>query len=121
MAVRWNWKDKLGEICYKEARNGKPITIKQNIYRGENCLAALIYEWKDTETKQNMYQFVGFWNDSKHLKNFIESISKDNNINLKKVKLNTYYKDFKVISEQFTKARYTVTLYYKEPKEDKQK
>lgn len=117
MAVRWNWKDKLGELCCKENN----VTIKQNIYRGENCLAALIYEWKDTETKQNMYQFVGFWNDSKHLKNFIESISKDNNINLKKVKLNTYYKDFKVISEQFTKARYTVTLYYKEPKEDKQK
>ena len=52
MAVNWLWKHEKGQILIKDF--GKKYKI--GIYGG-NCLGALIYRYKDKDTKENMYQF----------------------------------------------------------------
>lgn len=118
MAVNWSWKNKMGVISWYDEIANK--TFKVNIYQA-NCLGAYIYEFK--QDGKNMYQFMGFWNDTKHLKCCLglsksydgtkENIYKDI---VKKIKLNTYYKDCLVIAELFAKAGHKVELYYKEVK-----
>ena len=118
MAVNWSWKHKKGVLTWKTLNGNK---AKVNLYSA-NCLGALIHDYKDEETKKDMYQFVGFWNDEQHLKRCLgltrdlngrENIYKDV---ILKVKLNTYYKDWKNIAPHFAKVGIKVELYYKEPK-----
>lgn len=114
MAVNWTWKHKKGVItwmCGKEK-------FKVNIYSA-NCLGALIYDFRDEETKKSMYQFVGFWYDETHLKRCLGLVKGyDNHYKdtIAKIKLNTYYKDSCKIAPLFAKAGFKVELYYKEPK-----
>lgn len=116
MAVNWYWNHKKGELTCKGRKNKN---YKVNIYQA-NCLGALIYEYKDQETKEDMYSFWGFWNDIHHLKKNLGLEGKDTfNIyeEVKKIKLNTYYKDSIKIAELFARVKnIKVELYYKEPK-----
>lgn len=115
MAVNWNWNKKIG-VATMLNHDGKKY--KLNIYEA-NCLGALIYEFKD-ENGKAMYQFYGFWNDIKHLKNCL-GLSREYKDNLYKgvmlkIKLNTFYKDCIKIATYFAKANIKVELYYKEIK-----
>lgn len=114
MAVNWDWNYKKGEITLKRKGN-----FKINIYCG-NCSGALIYDFKDENGKE-MYQFYGFWNDLKHLKNCLglSGAHKGDNIykdEFKKVKLNVYYSECLKMAELFTQAGIKVELYYKKMK-----
>jgi hypothetical protein len=115
MAVNWNWNKKIG-VATMLNHDGKKN--KLNIYEA-NCLGALIYEFKD-ENGKAMYQFYGFWNDIKHLKNCL-GLSREYKNNLYKgvmlkIKLNTFYKDSVKMAGLFAKANIKVELYYKEIK-----
>ena len=113
--VNWEWKHKVGTMHCKNLKNQK---YKLNIYKA-NCLGAIIYEYKDTETKENMYRFSHFWNDLTHLKKCLGFFKKEDNLYndfLVKISLNTYYKDSIKIAELFAKAGFKVELYYKEIK-----
>lgn len=125
MSVNWSWKGKKGEITFNNARNGK--NFKVNIYLA-NCLGALIYEYKDKETKKNMYRFYGYWNDIQHLKNILglskeykDNLYKNEDIGIiiKKIKLNTYYDDWHKIAKIFTISNVKVELYYKDMNKNK--
>lgn len=115
MAVNWNWNKKIGVATMQNLKGEK---YKLNIYEA-NCLGALIYEFKDTNGKP-MYQFYGFWNDIKHLKNCL-GLSREYKDNLYKgemlkIKLNSFYKDSIKMAGLFAKANIKVELYYKEIK-----
>lgn len=123
MAVRWNWKEKMGEVQYKDPI--EPKKHKIDIYDG-NCLMVMIHNYK--QENQKMYQFMGFMSDINHLKRCIglekNYDGKKDNIYLGiwgKFKLNTYYKKTLTIAENLTKAGYKVELYYKEIKRSKTK
>ncbi len=126
MAVYWDWKNKCGELTMKDPRNGK-YTI--NLYEGDNCMTVLLYEYKDQQTNKDMYQFMGFWNDMKHLQNCIlgmKGSTDHENLykNAVKLKLNTNYlpKEWYKIAKIFTEnTPAKVELYYKQPKETKKK
>ena len=128
MAVNWNWKRKMGTIYCKNSKDQK---YKLNMYAA-NCLCAILYEYKDTETKENMYQFITFFNDFEHLKRCI-GLAKTQQYNYetkkpesvydnlfknewKKIKLNIAYKDMAKMGELLAKAGFKVELYYKEVK-----
>lgn len=128
MAVNWSWNYKLGSyrLVQKNPATGEKKAFKVNLYCA-NCLAACIYEYKDKNTKQDMYSFQGFWNDAKHLSNCLgltgdnkgDNIYNDPNGNgvVTKIKLNMYYKkDALKIAELFALAGHKVELYYKEIK-----
>ncbi len=122
--VNWNWKEKMG-VMYIIQPNTEigDFKFKVNIYNG-NCLGVLIYDYKNEETKKDMYRFWGFWNNLEHLKNCL-GLTKGYNDNIYidegvqsvlKIKLNTYYKNCLKIAECFAKAGIKVELYYKEIK-----
>lgn len=117
MSVNWNWKQKKGVIYWKTF---KGIKAKVNLYNA-NCLGALINEFKDKETEERMYEFIGYWNDELHLKDCLGLTKQFKGKNLykdtiTKIKLNTYYKDWIKIARNFAKSGIKVELYYKEPK-----
>ena len=124
MAVTWSWSEKLGSMEFTQKHEKEEFHYTLNLYCG-NCLAAIIYEFKDQETGKDMYQFNSFWNDKDHLKNCL-GLSKDFNTNiynneyndnhLDVIRLNTYYeKDAMTIAKLFVKARHKVELYYEVP------
>ena len=121
MAVNWYWKYKMGTLFFRcklgNETNNEVVKYKINIYGG-NCLGALIHDYKDEETKKDMYQFYSFWNDEKHLKKCLGLVKGYDNLykDVVKVKLNTYYKDMCKIAPLFAKVGIKVELYYKEPK-----
>lgn len=123
MSVNWSWKEKKGVMYFKQSHpTAGDFKFKVNIY-GANCLGALIYDYKDEETKKDMYEFFGFWGNLEHLKNCLGLKKGYNNIYndkgfqvVLKVKLNTYYKNYLKIAECFSKAGIKVELYYKEIK-----
>ena len=127
MAVNWLWKNKLGCMTLVQTRpSGEKHSFKINLYAA-NCLAACIYEYKDKDTKKDMYTFWGFWNDAQHLSNCLglskkhkgDDIYNDpiGNGVITKVKLNMYFKkDALKIAELFALAGHKVELYYKEIK-----
>jgi hypothetical protein len=115
MPVNWDWKAVKGKITWI-GYNGKTYNVK--LYQA-NCLGALIYEFK--ENGQDMYRFMGFWNDLNHLKRCLGLAKNYDNIKenvydgvIKKIKLNTYYKDSTKIAELFALAGHKVELYYKD-------
>ena len=123
MSVNWSWKAKKGYMVVEQKPNENVSQkFKVNIYQA-NCLGALIYDFKDKETKKDMYNFWGFWNDESHLKKCLGLTKnydgKKENIydgwqKITKVVLNTYYKDYTKIASNFAKAGIKVELYYKE-------
>lgn len=117
MPVNWSWKRKIGTMyCKDENSNSK---YKLNIYQA-NCLGAIIYEYKDEETKQDMYRFNHFWNCENHLKRCLGLCKDEDDIYedwLIKIKLNTFFKDSIKIAKLFARKGYKVELYYKEVKE----
>lgn len=123
MSVNWSWKEKIGAMYIKQLnKEVGDFKFKVNIYHA-NCLGALIYDYKDEETKEDMYRFWGFWNDIEHLKNCLglkkgyDNIYNDNGYQVVlKVKLNVYYKKCLKIADCFAKAGIKVELYYKEIK-----
>lgn len=152
MPVRWSWKHKIGQYTLVQKREvdsgeidlltNEPKTriitnkFTINIYEG-NCLGICIYDYselsenpEDTEPKViEKYQFIGYWNDAKHLENMLGMHPKQgygNNYYSKKdnpsdyienIRLNMYFKDCEIITRRFIKAGFRVTLYYKVPKE----
>lgn len=115
MAVNWYWKDKAGQITFK-SESGK---YSYNIYAGSNCMAVILYEYKDKETNKDMYIFQGFWDNLEHLKRCMGIIGKDkDNLyqDVIKLKLNIYYlpKEWQKIAELFAKhTGAKIELYYK--------
>ncbi|MCM1556208.1 MAG: hypothetical protein NC087_01600 [Anaeroplasma bactoclasticum] len=111
MSVNWSWKERMGVMYLKQSHPATgEFKFKINIY-GANCLGALIYDYKDEETKKAMYQFWGFWNDITHLKRCLGLVKGFDNIyvdkgfqSVLKVKLNTHYKDCLKIADCFVKA-----------------
>lgn len=152
MPVRWSWKHKIGQYTLVQKREvdsgeidlltNEPKTriitnkFTINIYEG-NCLGICIYDYselsenpEDTKPKViEKYQFIGYWNDAKHLENMLGMHPKQgygNNYYSKKdnpsdyienIRLNMYFKDCEIIARRFIKAGFRVTLYYKVPKE----
>lgn len=138
MAVNWYWKDHLGYLKFKIFDNNgnyKGI-MKVDLYQA-NCLGALIYHYKDKETKEKYYSFQGYWSDRNHLKNILglskeyknKCIYKDSHFReIISINLNTFFtrnrneiKDMKTISSLFTEAHIKVNFYYKEIKEKKER
>lgn len=116
MAINWNWNKKHGEVYIRS--NEK--TYKCNAYFG-NCMLIVVYEFKDTETGKDKYQFVTFLNDINHLKSRI----RNNDLKeFKKVRINTFWwdkyssvrkEDIDMISV-LTQGGVKVELYYKREK-----
>lgn len=137
MSVNWSWKHKMGEITIRGRKGFK--NYKVNLYHA-NCLCAMIYEYKDKETKEKMYQFYGFFNDEQHAKRCLgieptktydyeqkkyvtekENIYKDEWV---KVSLNIFYKDMEKFAKLLARAKFDkmkIEIYYKEPKQAKKK
>lgn len=124
MSVNWSWKHKIGEITLSQRDGNNPSKknyFKINMYSA-NCVAALIYEFKDPVTKTEKYQFFGFWNDLKHLKNCL-GLSAGHTVNIynqehncfEKVSLNIHYKEMLKVAELFAKAGIKVDLYCSDP------
>lgn len=116
MAVNWNWEHKKGFYLIKENFGEMEKVFKVNIYCG-NCLGVEIYDFKD-EDDNKKYQFVGWWNDEKHLNNLL-GLSKeykgDNSYaNVIEIHLFTKYKDWEKIARRFAKAKIKVVLEYEE-------
>lgn len=120
MPVTWEWTHKIGEISVRrEEKKDEFINFKLNIYSG-NCLAIVLYEFKDSETKESKYNFWCFWNDLQHLKRCLGLKKGYNNLfkdegsdNWTKIKLNTYYSQSIKMADLFAKAGHKVELYYK--------
>ena len=116
MAVNWSWKAKMGTITFEDYpdEGEKPTRFKVNIYRG-NCLAVFINEWKNEDGK-DMYDLFALFADEQHVKR----ISKDYPSlfwhKVKKIEVNTFYKESMKLVKLFTKAGHKVTCYYKEIK-----
>lgn len=113
MAVNWNWNNKKGTLYCK---NHKGQKYKLSLYHA-NCLGAILYEYKDSETDKSMYQFDSYWNDERHLMNCLGltkaykeqgDLYKDSLI---KIKLDINYKDNFKIAKLFAEAGHKVELY----------
>lgn len=126
MSVNWSWKNKMGEFVDNYDQTA-------NLYTA-NCLAAIIYEWKETDKEtgevKDMYQFGGFWNDKEHLERCIGIKKRYDNTkaniyeDYKGIKLNTYYKESMEIVKCFVKAKlpnFKIELYYEEPVKEENK
>ena len=126
MSVNWLWKHKMGEMIVTQQHNKDvaPLKFKVNLYSA-NCVAALIYEYKDKETGKDMYTFHGFWNDMAHLERCL-GLRKDcggsmhnayaeDHYKVICIRLNTYYKEMIKVATAFAKAGIKVELYYKDP------
>lgn len=121
MAVTWKWDAKMGEMFVENDNpHIKRKNWKVNMYTGGNCMSVLLYEYRDKETKKNMYTLYGWMDDVKHLKNHIDLYH-----NVTRMKLNTYYlrsgNELYKMAQVLTEAGIKVELFYKEPKENKKK
>ena len=63
MALRWDWKHKIGELLIKQGE--KEFTI--NVYQG-NALAIFISEWTNSEGVEQ-YSMYNFFCDKEHFRN----------------------------------------------------
>ena len=69
MSVDWNWKDKKGEIVWRN-KVGKQDVFKWTMYHA-NCLGCCLYEYVNKDTNEDMYSFQCFFNDVHHLKRIL--------------------------------------------------
>lgn len=121
MAVTWNWSSKMGEMLVKNDNpNCKNKTWKINMYTGGNCMSVLLYEYKDKATKKWMNTLYGWMDNVKHLKKHVDLYN-----NVTKMKLNTYYlragNELYKMAQVLTEAGIKVELFYKAPKNKKEK
>lgn len=133
MSVNWSWKNKMGEIdtIQVDHETGEKRHFKLNVYQA-NCVCALIYEWKDKDTGEDMYQFNGFFADFGHLRRCIgleaiteydydkkKSVKKVSNMYKQpysywsKIKLNVAYPYMLKMAHLCAKAGFKVEIYYK--------
>lgn len=118
--LRWNWKNKMGELVIEMLTAEGKKTYTRNIYAA-NCLFAVISEWYDSGNAQDMYAVHYFINDTDHLKRCLglkknhegkkEDMYKDEFVSMR---LNTFFKESVTIAKLFARAGHEVTLYYEE-------
>lgn len=74
MAVKWNWKHKVGEVHYFDTRHKQHF--KLNMYTG-NMMCCFLYEFKEedeaTHETKDMYNFITWFNDVAHAKRCLKS------------------------------------------------
>lgn len=110
MSVNWNWDDKCGELTLtqkQEDESWRECTI--SVYNG-NCMVVMLYEYKDKDTGEDMYNFWSFFSDKAHAKNCLGLTKGHYNIfdkpyeKITKVRLNKskcrYYKDLVALFSQ---------------------
>lgn len=101
MALKWDWKDKMGEVIYE---NG----TEADLYQG-NALAIAIVEFVD-ET----YTLAWFFSDEGHMKNMLgltkgyDNCMKESGI--KRIRLDTRYKSVPKIVSAFAKAKMEIEI-----------
>lgn len=117
----------LGTIAMTQQSNGEEKPRKYTItIRKGNCLAVFLNIYKlekPSNPKQPwMHQLVNFLHDEKHLSN-IEKDEKERTLlymfsakEIKKIRLNMYYKESNILLKHFVKYGHTIECYYKEPK-----
>ena len=107
MALRWDWKNKIGEVvincvwCEDGKHKRKDVTY--SLYQG-NAYMICIYEYK--EDGEDMYNLRWFWADKEHMKNMLglnpkkgysENCHEDEYHKWKKIRINkkkcNYFKD----------------------------
>ena len=106
MALRWDWKHKIGELVIKQ----NEIEFNISIYKG-NALAIFIYEWKDEDNTEK-YQIMQFFCDKEHFKN----CAKDFNYAEDWVKITLWEvpNDFWIILKDLVKRGVTIEIRSKE-------
>lgn len=100
MSVNWNWDDKCGEVTVKQMHpkeSDREFTI--SLYNG-NCMVVMLYEYKDKETGEDMYNFFSFFSDKDHAKNCLGLLKGANNI------FDTDYQKFTKVRLNKKKCRY---------------
>lgn len=115
MPLRWNWKNKMGEVTVSQNHDGENKNFKVNIYQG-NCLAVFLYEYKD-ENGKDMYGLYNSFGDLTHAKRIAKEYPTLFWDKVKSIKLNLAYKESEKLLRLFTKAGHKVTCYYKEIKD----
>ena len=111
MAIRWEWKDKIGEAIIERTFDGESKEHTVSLYQG-NCYLIFINEW--TEDGVDKYSLYTFFADKKHMEVCL-GIERnrdgdydnmfDNGIDtLKKVKLSRKCRDLSDIVITFLKA-----------------
>ena len=73
MAVRWEWKAKVGEINYKRIcpeHKEQEGRWKLEMFSGGNCMCAFIRRY--TQNGEKVYDFFSFFDDLKHAKRCLE-------------------------------------------------
>ena len=127
MALRWDWKEKVGEIDFEQTRDGKTNTYTLSLYEG-NALLIMLYEYN--KDGKDMYDMWSFFVDKTHAKkclglqknadgelvNFYDDgWNKITEIRLNKAKS----RNFKDIIELFSKAfdNITIEIYTEKDKE----
>ena len=107
--VNWYWKEEKGVFYMENKHTGK--TDKVGLYGG-NCLGSLIYRFN--ENGQKMYNFINWFNDLKAFEWWVNDLVENGNLKeLKKVKLNAYYKDYYKMVNILVKNGVKVEIYYK--------
>ena len=76
MALTWMWENQCGYAAFmNKTENGfEEFTV--NLYEG-NAYLIFIYEYKDKETGDNMYNLQGFFADKQHMKKSLGIDKKD--------------------------------------------
>lgn len=102
MALRWDWKDKLGECIYEDG-------TKVNLYEG-NCLTIAV-----KEHEKGTYTLAWFFADEEHMKNML-GLTKGYEGNdmasfgIKRIRLNTNYKSVQKIVSCIAKAKWNIEI-----------
>ena len=120
MAVRWEWKAKVGEINFKSLNHkeqGGRWTLE--MFSGGNCMCAFIRRYKEKGKK--MYQFFTFFDDLKHAKSCLEDFRLENmalgdhkviNVKLKVTGPNAYSnREMLQLGKILASMKYKVILY----------
>ena len=105
MAYTWDWKEKCGEITFSQMYRGEEYReFTVNLYQG-NGLMIMLYEWKDKETGDDMYNVWNLFTDKEHMQRCLgikkgykcENLFNDDHCRFLKLRLNKaknrYWKD----------------------------
>lgn len=107
MALHWDWDDKCGELfCHQKRMDGVENDFTVSLYQGNACLI-MLYEYKDPDTGENMYNLWNFFADKDHMKRCLgisknvdgtrENVFDDGILKIRKLRLNKaknrYWKD----------------------------
>lgn len=109
--IRFDAKQKLGEMTITREREGETENFTVNIYGG-NCLAIFVYEYTD-ENGVKMAQLWNFIADGKHASNIIKSGYPLLDEDVTDIKLNIAFKDAEKLLKILVKAGYNVNVHYK--------